>query len=76
MTMDDKSISAVLRDLSSDYYQNHIGFEEYRLQRKEILDNIDFQMNGKKKKEAVEDDDSKSSLFMQTITFLQNQDDE
>jgi hypothetical protein len=76
MTMDDKSISAVLRDLSSDFYQNHICFEDYRLQRKEILDNIDYQMNGKKKKEVVEDDDSKSSLFMQTITFLQNQDDE
>lgn len=74
--MDDKSISAVLRDLSSDYYQNHIGFEDYRAQRKVILDNIDLQMNGKQKKEEVEEDDANNSLFMQTITFLQNQNKE
>jgi hypothetical protein len=74
--MDDKSISALLRDLSSDYYHNHIGFEDYRRQRKEILDNIDLQMNGKQKKDDMEEDDSKSSLFMQTITFLQNQDND
>jgi hypothetical protein len=74
--MDDKSISAVLRDLSRDYYQNLIGFDEYRLQRKVILDNIDLKMNGKQKKDEVEEDDAKSSLFMQTITFLQNQDND
>jgi hypothetical protein len=74
--MDDKSISAVLRDLSRDYYQNLIGFDEYRLQRKVILDNIDLKMNGKQKKDEVEEDDDKNSLFMQTITFLQNQDND
>lgn len=74
--MDDKSISAVLRDLSCDYYQNHIGFDDYRRQRKEILDNIDLQMNGIHKRDDDREDDSKSSLFMQTITFLQNQDNE
>ncbi len=72
--MDDKSISMMLRDLSSDYYHNHIGLEEYRQQRKIILDNIDQQINGKKKAEDVEAEDAQSALFMQTITFLQNQD--
>jgi hypothetical protein len=72
--MDDKSISAVLRDLSIDYYQSHIEFDDYRRLRKEILDNIDLSMNGIKKKDDVEEDDEKNSLFMQTITFLQNQD--
>lgn len=74
--MDDKSISAVLRDLSMDYYQNHIGFDDYRRQRKEILDNIDLQMNGIQKKDDEQENDDTNSLFMQTITFLQNQDNE
>jgi hypothetical protein len=74
--MDDKGISAVLRDLSIDYYQNHIGFEDYRRQRKEILDNIDLQMNGIKAKGDTGEEDEKNSLFMQTITFLRNQDNE
>jgi hypothetical protein len=74
--MDDKSISEMLRDLSMDFYQNHIGFNDYRRQRKEILDNIDLQMNGIQKKDDEQGEDDTNSLFMQTITFLQNQDDE
>lgn len=74
--MDDKSISSVLRDLSSDYYQNLIGFEEYRKQRKVILDNIDLQINGKQSPEDSDEDTGKSALFMQTIAFLQNQDED
>jgi hypothetical protein len=74
--MDDKSISSVLRDLSSDYYQNLIGFEEYRKQRKLILDNIDLQINGKQSPEVEDEDTGKSALFMQTIAFLQNQDED
>jgi hypothetical protein len=74
--MDDKSISEMLRDLSMDFYQNHIGFDDYRRQRKEILDNIDLQMNGIQKKDDEQGEDDTNSLFMQTITFLQNQDDE
>jgi hypothetical protein len=74
--MDDKSISEMLKDLSMDFYQNHIGFDDYRRQRKEILDNIDLQMNGIQKKDDEQDEDDTNSLFMQTITFLQNQDDE
>lgn len=72
--MDDKSISMILRELSNDYYHNLIGFEEYREQRKVILDTIDLQINGKKKVPEEEPEDAQSSLFMQTITFLQDQD--
>jgi hypothetical protein len=36
----------VLRKLSSAYYQNRIGFAEYRIQRKKLLDKIDAKFNG------------------------------
>jgi len=36
----------VLRKLSSDYYLNRIEFEEYRVQRKKLLDKIDAKFNG------------------------------
>ena len=34
-----------LRKLSNDYYQKNIGIEEYRVQRKILLDKIDAQFN-------------------------------
>ena len=74
--MDDKSISMMLRDLSADYYHELIGFEEYRKQRKIILDNIDHQINGNKNLQDEDAEDARNSLFIQTITFLQNQDTE
>lgn len=35
----------LLRKLSNDYYQKNIGIEEYRDQRKILLDKIDAQFN-------------------------------
>jgi len=46
--MSDTSYSAMLRKLSKKYYQSHIGFDEYRFQRKIILDKIDEVFNGRK----------------------------
>ena len=38
--------SATLRNLSKEYYQNLIGCEDYRAQRKDILDKIDEEFIG------------------------------
>jgi len=37
-----------IRELSEDYYRNHIGFERYRTERKIVLDKIDERYNGRK----------------------------
>jgi len=73
--MSDISFSAQLRNLSKDYYQNHIDFEEYRAQRKVILDKIDEEFNGRKS-EQVNDEKTveNSSIFMKTIAFFKNSD--
>ncbi len=79
--MSDISYSAKLRELSKDYYQNHIRLDEYRAQRKEIIDKIDEEFNGRKTEEA-EDITQKqekkkpeeSSVFMKTIAFFKNND--
>jgi len=72
--MSDISYSAKLRELSKDYYQNHIQLSEYRLQRKIILDKIDEEFNGQKtvapENEVVDD----QSIFMSTIAFFKNND--
>ena len=44
--MNDTNHSFELRRLSSDYYHSHINFDEYRIQRKIILDKIDQELNG------------------------------
>ncbi|VAW59514.1 hypothetical protein MNBD_GAMMA08-839 [hydrothermal vent metagenome] len=79
--MSDISYSAKLRELSKDYYQNHLRLDEYRAQRKEIIDKIDEEFNGRKT-EVVEDITQKqekktleeSSVFMKTIAFFKNND--
>ncbi len=79
--MSDISYSAKLRDLSKDYYQNHIRFDEYRSQRKIIIDKIDEEFNGSKSEAAGEETEEKtavdteeSSVFMKTIAFFKNTD--
>jgi hypothetical protein len=78
--MSDDSFSVKLRNLSKEYYQNHIGFEEYRAHRKIILDKIDEEFNGGQSNETQVDslDDSPgtddSSIFMKTIAFFKNTD--
>ena len=71
------SYSARLRELSKDYYQTHLGFEEYRSQRKEVLDKIDEEYNGRKITAAEDDTEVKStesSILMKTIAFFKNSD--
>lgn len=70
--MSEASYSLMLRNLSSDYYHNHIGFDEYRSQRKIILDKIDRELNGTQS--AGDEEDSINPLFMQTIGFFKNTD--
>lgn len=68
------SFSAMLRNLSKEYYQSHIGFDEYRAQRKIILDKIDEEFNGRKSLEQATDKSEDSSLFMSTIAFFKGSD--
>lgn len=76
--MSDLSYSAKLRDLSKEYYQNHIRLDEYRSQRKIIIDKIDEEFNGRKTDDLVDEpeveDNSQSSVFMKTIAFFKNND--
>jgi len=74
--MIDSSYSSLLRKLSNDYYHNHIGFEEYRAQRKIILDKIDEELNGETRDEDSAQADEPASQFMQTISFFKNTDAE
>ncbi|WP_086931511.1 hypothetical protein [Agarilytica rhodophyticola] len=36
-----KSFSAILQELTNNYYNHRISFSEYRLQRRQVLDSID-----------------------------------
>ena len=73
------SYSARLRDLSKNYYQSHIGYEEYRRLRKEVLDKIDEEFNGRKPASEAQAEESgtesgESSLLMKTVAFFKNKD--
>lgn len=72
--MIDTSYALELRNLSNDYYHNHIGFDEYRMQRRLILDKIDREMNGGTLPEKSREDAQQDSMFMQTIGFIKNGD--
>ena len=74
--MSELSYSARLRDLSKDYYQSHLGFEDYRRLRKEVLDKIDEEFNGRRPVMSEQTDDTQpgSSVLMKTIAFFKNND--
>ena len=72
--MSESSYSLMLHNLSNDYYQNRIEFEEYRNQRKIILDKIDAEFNGVKSSLGDPEQEDDSSVFMQTIAFHNNTD--
>lgn len=82
MVMSDISYSAKLRELSKDYYQNHIRLDEYRSQRKLIIDTIDEEFNGRRIEGNPLDTNvtytdqsaDDSSVFMKTIAFFKNSD--
>lgn len=76
--MSELSYSARLRDLSKNYYQSHLGYEEYRSLRKEVLDKIDEEFNGRKPlsepEQGAEAESGDSSLLMKTVAFFKNKD--
>lgn len=74
--MSEQSYSAKLRELSKNYYQSHLGYEEYRAQRKEVLDKIDEEFNGRKPVTTVNEEpsDTNNSMLMKTIAFFKNND--
>ena len=72
--MSDLSYSSMLRELSKDYFQNHIDFAEYRERRKVILDDIEAEVNGRSQQELIEQSGHDSSIFMKTIAFFKNSD--
>jgi hypothetical protein len=59
--MNETSFSEMLRRLSNDYYENIIGFDEYRSKRKNILDKIDREINGRTVNAQQASDSSGSS---------------
>ena len=47
----------MLRILSSDFYHNRIDLDEYRAQRKIILDKIEKEFNGGETSESAREDE-------------------
>ena len=72
--MTNTNYSVILRNLSNRYYLNQISFQDYRAQRKVILDKIDEEFNGQKLLEREEENSEASSIFMRTIQFFKNTD--
>lgn len=72
--MSEASYALMLRNLSHDYYHNHIDIAEYRSQRKIILDKIDKELNGAEAASTDSEVDETTSIFMQTIGFSKNTD--
>lgn len=72
--MSDESFPAMLRNSSKAYYQNPIGFEEYRNQRKIILNKIDEEFNGHNLTDVQKDHTEDSSILMKTIACFTNTD--
>ena len=71
--MTDTAYSTRLRKLSKDYFQTHIGFDDYRAQRKIVLDEIDAEFNGRR--QTDEDSvDQEQAGFMRTIAFFKDGD--
>jgi hypothetical protein len=76
--MTEVSYSLLLRNLSDDHFRRRISFEEYRAQRKQILDSIDVEFNGLKlpsePMQPIEpkNDEDEPTDFMQTIAFDAN----
>jgi hypothetical protein len=74
----DLSYSSLLRNLSADHYYRRITREEYRSQRRQILDRIDEEFNGRKPLVADDEDQASEqadqSIFMKTIAFFKNKD--
>lgn len=66
--MSEASYALMLRNLSSDYYHHHISMDEYRVQRKKILDKIDREFNGRDAAQP-DDDTPTSSAFLETVSF-------
>ena len=68
--MNDGSLSAQVRHLASDYYHQRISFEQYRSQRKIILNRMDEELNGQQLTETQADNSGTSSFFMRTIKLF------
>lgn len=77
--MSDLSYSALIRNLSNDYYYRRIAKPEYRQQRRQLLMRIDEEYNGRNDAnlEALEQQDNPvqdQSMLMKTIAFFKNKD--
>ena len=72
--MSDDSFSTRLRNLSTDYYQNLVSFEEYRMRRKSLLEQIDEEFNGQVIQQSQQHEPEQPSIFMKTVAFFANTD--
>lgn len=72
--MNDSNYSVILRNLSSDYYHGHIDFNNYRIQRKTLLDKIDEELNGVSIVDSRLGENNKGEDFLKTIAYFKNTD--
>jgi len=68
--MSELSCTAKLSELSDEHYNQQISFEEYREQRRKILDELDAELN------VVEVDSARNStrtsLLSKAVAFFKN----
>lgn len=72
--MNDSNYSVILQNLSSDFYHGYIDFNEYRIQRKIILDKIDEELNGVSIIDSQLGENDNSEDFLKTIAYFHNTD--
>lgn len=72
--MVEKSFARLLQNLANDYYHNYVDMADYRMQRKKILDQIDFEANGRELGSGSPEAGDEPPVLMQTIAFDINQD--
>ena len=75
MPVDFFKCSVEIRELADEYYNHHIGFQEYREQRKKLIDEIDEEMNNDSINSAQDEDDSGGAKILNRILGLLKKDE-
>ena len=68
--MSEISCSARIRELSDEHYNQQISFADYRQQRREILDQLDEELNAADAESS--EDSTKVSLLGKAVAFFRN----
>jgi len=71
----EQSFSTALRNLAWEYYNHRLEFQDYRAQRRRMLDEIDREYNGADDQTNTGDPESSDPVSMGTVIFSVNDND-